>query len=151
MLDVNPSPAKLIYFNFQPLEVVTRKRDPQPQVVESNLNLFNLRSTIYKSWCLNTHFTPNISGRLIKQIKTTIVVFSRIMVSLLFPPNARNVINVIRVYVCVTDFRCELQIDQYTAKKRAFIHGLDNGGLNIQVNRGNTTGIIVFLKVSTCA
>ena len=32
---VNPHPAKLIYLNFQPLEVVTRYRDPQTQVVEN--------------------------------------------------------------------------------------------------------------------
>ena len=30
----NPYAAKLIYLNFQPLEVVSRYRDPQPQVVE---------------------------------------------------------------------------------------------------------------------
>ena len=28
-------PAKIIYLNFQPLEVVDRYRDPQPQVVEN--------------------------------------------------------------------------------------------------------------------
>ena len=28
-------PVKLIYLNFQPLEVVSRYRDPQPQVVEN--------------------------------------------------------------------------------------------------------------------
>ena len=27
--------AKLIYLNFQPLEIVSRYRDPQPQVVEN--------------------------------------------------------------------------------------------------------------------
>ena len=31
---IKPCPAKLIYLNFQPLEVVSRYRDPQPQVVE---------------------------------------------------------------------------------------------------------------------
>ena len=31
---VNLYPVKLIYLNFQPLEVVPRYRDPQPQVVE---------------------------------------------------------------------------------------------------------------------
>ena len=31
----NPYAAKLIYLNFQPLEVVSRYRDPQPQVVEN--------------------------------------------------------------------------------------------------------------------
>ena len=34
---INPFPAKVIYLNFQPLEVVSRYRDPQPQVVENYL------------------------------------------------------------------------------------------------------------------
>ena len=32
---VNPYPAMLINFNFQTLEVVSRYRDPQPQVTEN--------------------------------------------------------------------------------------------------------------------
>ena len=45
-----PYPAAwLIYFNFQPLEVVYRYSDPQPQVVENYSYLFNLRPNIYKS------------------------------------------------------------------------------------------------------
>ena len=32
---IDPYPAKLIYLNFQPLEVVSRHREPQPQVVEN--------------------------------------------------------------------------------------------------------------------
>ena len=32
---IDPYPAKLIYLNFQPLEVVSRYRDPQPQAVEN--------------------------------------------------------------------------------------------------------------------
>ena len=32
---INPYLANLIYLNFQPLEVVSRYRDPQPQVVEN--------------------------------------------------------------------------------------------------------------------
>ena len=32
---LNPYPAELIYLNFQSLEVVSRYRDPQPQVVEN--------------------------------------------------------------------------------------------------------------------
>ena len=32
---VNPYPAKLIYLNFQPLEVVSRHCDPQLQVVKN--------------------------------------------------------------------------------------------------------------------
>ena len=43
--NINPYPAKLINLNFQPLEVVSRYRDPQPQVVENYSYLFNL---IYK-------------------------------------------------------------------------------------------------------
>ena len=54
-------PAKLIYFNFQPLEVVSRYRDPQPQVLENYSYLFNLRPNVYRSWCLNSHFIPNNS------------------------------------------------------------------------------------------
>ena len=42
-MDVNPYHAELIYLNFQPLEVVSRHRDPQPQVVENYSHLFNLR------------------------------------------------------------------------------------------------------------
>ena len=45
---VNPCPAKLIYLDFQPLEVVSCYRDPQPQVVENYSYLFNLRPNIYK-------------------------------------------------------------------------------------------------------
>ena len=50
-----------------------RYRDPQPQEVEHNLNLFNLGQSI---WCLNTLFVPNISDfiELENRLKTTIVV-----------------------------------------------------------------------------
>ena len=44
----NPYPAKLINLNFQPLEFVSRYRDPQPQVVENYSYLFNLRPNINK-------------------------------------------------------------------------------------------------------
>ena len=44
---VNPYPAKVIYLNFQPLEVVSRYRDPQPQVVQNYSNLHNLRPNLY--------------------------------------------------------------------------------------------------------
>ena len=57
-----PYPAKLIYLNFQPLEVVSRYRDPRPQVVENYSYLLNLRTNIYKSLCLHSHFIPNNSG-----------------------------------------------------------------------------------------
>ena len=35
MITVDPYPAKVIYLNFEQLEVVTRYRDPQPQVVQN--------------------------------------------------------------------------------------------------------------------
>ena len=38
---------KVIYVTFQPLEVVSRYRDPQPQVVENNPHMFNLKPNIY--------------------------------------------------------------------------------------------------------
>ena len=44
----NPYHAKLIYLNFQPLEVVSRYRDPQPQVIEKYSYLFNLRPNMNK-------------------------------------------------------------------------------------------------------
>ena len=53
------SNSYLIYLNFHSLEVVSRYRDPQLQV--SKNYLFNLRPTICKSKCLNSHFIPNIS------------------------------------------------------------------------------------------
>ena len=51
-------PAKLLYLNFQPLEIVYRYRDPQLQVTENYCCLFNLSTNIWKSWCLDTHFIP---------------------------------------------------------------------------------------------
>ena len=47
--------------NFQPLEVVSRYRDPQPQVVENYPYLINFRPNIYKSGCLKSQFIRNIS------------------------------------------------------------------------------------------
>ena len=35
----SPCPAKLIYIIFQPLEVVSRYRDPQPQIVGNYSNI----------------------------------------------------------------------------------------------------------------
>ena len=58
---VNPYPAKLIYLNFQPLEVVSRYRDPQLQVAENYSYLFNLSPNIYKSFCLDTRIFSNNS------------------------------------------------------------------------------------------
>ena len=48
ILIFNPDPAKLIYLNFHALEVVSRYRDLQPQVLENYSYLFNLRPNIYK-------------------------------------------------------------------------------------------------------
>ena len=48
-LGINPYPAKSIHLNFQPLEVVSRYREPQPQVVKNYSYLFNLGPNIYKS------------------------------------------------------------------------------------------------------
>ena len=58
---VNPYPAKLIYLNFQRLEVAPCYRDPQPQVVESYSYLINLGPNIWKYWCINSNFIPNNS------------------------------------------------------------------------------------------
>ena len=76
----NPSPAKLIYLNFQPLEVVSRYCDPQLQVGENYSYLFNLRPNIFKSWCLNPNFIPNIKQ---SRLKTIIVVISMQRVKIL--------------------------------------------------------------------
>ena len=55
---VDPSPAEVIYLFFQPLEVVSRYRDPQPQVAENYSYLFDLNTNICKFCCLNSHFIP---------------------------------------------------------------------------------------------
>ena len=44
---VNPYPAKVIYLNYQLLEVVSRYRDPQHQVVAKYSYRFNLMAQIY--------------------------------------------------------------------------------------------------------
>ena len=49
-LRVNPYSAKLIFLNFQPLKAVSRYRDPQLQVAENYLYLFNL----------STNFSQNL-------------------------------------------------------------------------------------------
>ena len=46
---INPYPAKLIYVNSHPLEVVSRYRDSQLQVGANYSYLFNLRTNICKS------------------------------------------------------------------------------------------------------
>ena len=43
VIQVNRYSAKLIYFNFQSLEVVDRGSDPQPRVVDKYSYLLNLR------------------------------------------------------------------------------------------------------------
>ena len=46
-LRVNPYSAKLIYFNFLSLEVVSRYRDPQPQVIECYSYFFLILDEIF--------------------------------------------------------------------------------------------------------
>ena len=58
---LNPYPANLNYLHFQPLEVVSRYRDPQPRVVENYSYLFNLTPNISTFWCLNSHFISDNS------------------------------------------------------------------------------------------
>ena len=43
---INPYSSTVIYYNFKPLEVVSRYRDPQLQVAENYLYLFNLGTNI---------------------------------------------------------------------------------------------------------
>ena len=47
--NLNPLPAKLLNWNFHPLEVVSRLRDPQFQVGENYSDLTKCRSAILKS------------------------------------------------------------------------------------------------------
>ena len=62
MFRIDPFPAEASQVIFHPLEVVSRYRDPQPQVGENHLHLFNLRPiNICKSSSFNTHFTRNNS------------------------------------------------------------------------------------------
>ena len=44
----------VIYLNFYPLEIVSRYRDPQLQVIENYSYVFNLSTNICKSCCLDT-------------------------------------------------------------------------------------------------
>ena len=44
----DPCHTKFICLNLQPLEVVSRYSDPQPQVVENHAYLFDLRRNICK-------------------------------------------------------------------------------------------------------
>ena len=54
-------PLSGLSLNFQPLEVVSRYRDPQPQVIKNYTYLFILRRNIWESRCLNIHYIPNNS------------------------------------------------------------------------------------------
>ena len=62
---------KVIHSIFHPIEVVSCYREPQLQVGESYLYLFNLRPSVCKSLCLSTHCIPNDNdlNLLIKHIK----------------------------------------------------------------------------------
>ena len=59
---INPYPAKVIYLNFQPLEVVSRYRDLQLQGAENYSYTFNLTTNIFKSFCLDTRIISNNSN-----------------------------------------------------------------------------------------
>ena len=56
LFGINLYPAKFIYLNFQPLEVVSRYRDPQPQVVENYSYLLNLRPKHLQIWIFMQSF-----------------------------------------------------------------------------------------------
>ena len=47
--------AKLSNIKVNPLETLSRYRDPQLQVGENDSYLYNLIPNIYRFWCLNTH------------------------------------------------------------------------------------------------
>ena len=59
----NPFTAKLFNLNFHPLEVVSRWRDPQPQVSENYSALTKWRSTVFKYCWSMSHFTFNMFKR----------------------------------------------------------------------------------------
>ena len=59
-LAVNPLTAKLFNFNFHPLEVVSRWRDPQLQVDENYSDLTRWNSTLFKSRWLMSNFVFNM-------------------------------------------------------------------------------------------
>ena len=50
---LNPLTAKLFNWNFHPLEVVSRWRDPQLQVSDNYSDLTRWRSTFFKSWLMS--------------------------------------------------------------------------------------------------
>ena len=53
---LNPLPVKLFNLNFHPLEVVSRRRDPQLQVKENYSDLTNLEVEKFKIVLLNITF-----------------------------------------------------------------------------------------------
>ena len=59
----NPLSAKLFNLNFHPLDVVSRRRDPQLQVSENYSDLTKWRSTIFKYCWLMLHFILNMFKR----------------------------------------------------------------------------------------
>ena len=61
--NINPLTAKLFYWNFHPLEVVSRLRDPQLQVSENYSDLTKWRSTVFKYCYLMSHFIFNMFNR----------------------------------------------------------------------------------------
>ena len=65
-LTFHPLTTNLFNWNFHTLEVVSHYHDPQLQVGENYSYLFNLRSNIWNSLCLNAHLISN--DRLIKQV-----------------------------------------------------------------------------------
>ena len=91
-----PYPPKWIYLNFHPHEVVSRYRDPQPQVVKNYANFFNLRINIYKILMFKQSFNSQYQwlNRLMKRIITTVVVISTRRVN---PCDAELCVSIFRI------------------------------------------------------
>ena len=62
-VQINPLTAKLFNLNFHPLEVVSRWRDPQLQVIENYSDLTKWMSTFFKYCWLMSHFIFNMFKR----------------------------------------------------------------------------------------
>ena len=60
---LNPLTAKLFNFNFHPLEIVSRWRDPQLEVSENYSELTKWRSTVFKYCWLMSYFIFNMFKR----------------------------------------------------------------------------------------
>ena len=56
-----PYPSKSIYFNFHPLEVVSRYRDPQLQVGENYAYFFLIWEQTFENFDVQTHISFPIS------------------------------------------------------------------------------------------